>query len=154
VIFAKMAGIDIVQVQYKGGAPALADTVAGRTQLLFTAATISLPFVKSGGVRVLAVTRTKRSPILPDVPTVAETVPGYDAGVWYGVFGPAGLPEEITQRLNKEIVRLMHEPEQQKILQDQGIELSDDTPEQFGELLHKESEFYTKLLHEMNIKAE
>ncbi|HZP78384.1 MAG TPA: tripartite tricarboxylate transporter substrate binding protein [Pseudolabrys sp.] len=154
VIFAKMAGIDIVQVQYKGGAPALADTIAGRTQLLFTAATISLPFVKSGGVRALATTRTTRSPILPDVPTVAETVPGYDEGVWYGVFGPAGLPDEITQRLNKEIVRLMHAPEQQKMLQDQGIELSNDTPEQFGALLRKDAAFYAKLLHELNIKAD
>ncbi len=154
VMFAKMAGIDIVQVQYKGGAPALTDTIGGQTQMLFTAANITLPFIKTGQVRVLAVTRTQRSPILPDVPTVAETVPGYDEGVWYGVFGPAGLPDEITRRLNKEVVKLMHEPDQLKSLQDLGIEVSDDTPEQFGELLRKDSAVYKKLLSELNIKAE
>jgi tripartite-type tricarboxylate transporter receptor subunit TctC len=153
-VFAKMAGIQLLHVPYTGGAPALQDTVAGRTQLLFTAANITLPQAKAGKVRILAVTRDKRSPILPDVPTVAETVPGYDMSVWFGVFGPAGLPEEITRQLNAEIVRLMNAPDEHKTMQDLGIETTEDTPEQFGAILRKDAAFYAKLLHELDIKAE
>src|SRR5262249_420899 len=86
-------------VPYRGGAPAVADTVAGQTQLFFTAGTQSLPHVKAGTLRLLAVTEGKRSPFLPDVPTVAETLPGYEMAVWYGAFGPAGMPKDGVARV-------------------------------------------------------
>ena len=86
----------MVHVPYRGGAPAIADTVAGQTQLIFTAGTQSLEYVKAGKLRLLAVTEGKRSPLLPDVPTVAETVPGFEMAVWYAAYGPAGLSHEIS----------------------------------------------------------
>src|ERR1043165_9210846 len=95
-LFEKMTGVQMVHVPYRGGAPAVADTVAGQTQLFFTAGTQSLEHVKAGKLRLLAVTESKRSALLPDVPTVNETVPGYEIAVWYGAFGPAGMPPTIV----------------------------------------------------------
>ena len=89
----KMAGIEMVHVPYRGGAPAVTDTVSGQCHLFFTAGTQSLEHVKAGRLKLLAVTEEKRSPFLPDVPTVGETVPGYEMTVWYGAFGPAGYAE-------------------------------------------------------------
>ena len=92
----KIAGIEMVHVPYRGGAPAVTDTVSGQCHLFFTAGTQSLEHVKAGRLKLLAVTEEKRSPFLPDVPTVGETVPGYEMTVWYGAFGPAGMPKEIA----------------------------------------------------------
>src|SRR5260370_26349125 len=102
-LFEKTAAVAMVHVPYRGGAPAVADTVAGQTQLMFTAGTQSLEHVKAGKLRLLAVTEGKRSSLLPDIPTVAEPLPGYEMAVWYGAYGPAGMPKEIVARLNAEI---------------------------------------------------
>jgi tripartite-type tricarboxylate transporter receptor subunit TctC len=107
----KMAGIEMLHVPYRGGAPAIVDTVAGQTQLFFTAGTQSLEQVKAGKLRLLAVTEGKRSALLPEVPTVAETVPGYEMAVWYGAFGPAGMGKDVVGRLNAEIARILFLPE-------------------------------------------
>src|SRR5215468_119168 len=109
-LFEKMAGVEMLHVPYRGGAPAVADTVAGQTQLFFTAGTQSLPHVKAGKLKLLAVTEEKRSPLLPDVPTVAETLPGYEMAVWYGAFGPAGMPKDLIAKLNGEINRILFLP--------------------------------------------
>jgi tripartite-type tricarboxylate transporter receptor subunit TctC len=110
-LFEKMAQVLMVHVPYRGGAPAVTDTVAGQTQLMFTAGTQSLEHVKAGQLRLLAVTEGKRSPLLPDVPTVAETLPGFEMAVWYAAYGPAGLPNEIVARLNAEIGRILFLPD-------------------------------------------
>src|SRR5205823_2006389 len=110
-LFEKMAGVSMVHVPYRGGAPAVADTVAGQTQLIFTAGTQSLEHVKAGKLRLLAVTEGKRSSLLPDVPTVAETLPGYEMSVWYAAYGPAGMPSDIVGRLNAEIARILYLPD-------------------------------------------
>src|SRR4051812_48173666 len=106
-LFEKLAGVEMLHVPYRGGAPAVADTVAGQTQLFFTAGTQSLPHVKSGALCLLGVTEDKRSSLLPDVPTVGETLPGYAMAVWYGAFGPAGMPKDIVATLNAEISRIL-----------------------------------------------
>ena len=153
-IFATMAGIDMLHVPFKGGAPAMQETIAGRTQVQFTAANLTLPQVKAGKLRLLAVTGSKRAAILPDVPTIAETLPGFDKGVWYGVFGPAALPKELTDKLNAEINRFMNAPEQKKMLEDIGIDVSNDTPAEFRATLQKDAEYYGKLIRDLNIKAD
>ena len=127
----KMAGIEMLHVPYRGGAPAVADTVAGQTQLFFTAGTQSLPHVKAGALKLLAVTEEKRSALLPDVPTVAETVPGCEMTVWYGAFGPAGMPGEIVGKLNAEISRALFLPEVKQRMADIAVEVAASTP---GEL--------------------
>ena len=153
-VFAQMAGIDMLHVPYKGGAPALQETIAGRTQVLFTAANITMQQAKAGKVKILATTRAKRSALLPDVPTVAETVPGYNESVWFGLLGPANLPPEITRALNEASNRIMNAPELHKTMEEVGIDVANDTPEQFMATLRKDADYYAKLLREMNIKAE
>jgi tripartite-type tricarboxylate transporter receptor subunit TctC len=153
-VFAQMAGIDMLHVPYKGGAPALQETIAVRTQVLFTAANITVQQAKAGKVKILATTRAKRSALLPDVPTVGETVPGYDESVWFALFGPANLPPEITRSLNEATNSIMNAPELRKTMVEIGIDVTNDTPEQFGAILRKDAAYYTKLLHEMNIKAD
>ena len=153
-VFAQMAGIDMLHVPYKGGAPALQETIAGRTQVLFTAANITVQQAKAGKVKILATTRAKRSTLLPDVPTVAETVPGYNESVWFGLLGPANLPPEITRALNEASNRIMNAPELHKTMEEVGIDVANDTPEQFAATLRKDADYYAKLLRDMNIKAE
>jgi tripartite-type tricarboxylate transporter receptor subunit TctC len=153
-VFAQMAGIDMLHVPYKGGAPALQETIAGRTQVLFTAANITVQQAQAGKVKILATTRAKRSALLPNVPTVGETVHGYDESVWFGLFGPANLPPEITRALNTATNGIMNAPSQRKLMEEIGIDVVNDTPEQFGAIMRKDAEHYTKLIHEMNIKAE
>ena len=147
----KMAGIQMVHVPYRGGAPAVADTVGGQTQLFFTAGTQSLPHVKAGRLRLLAVTERKRSPFLPDVPTVAETLPGYEMAVWYGAFGPAGMPREIVSKLNAEIVRILFLPEVKKRMDDIAVEVTKSTPEELGTLARNDAEKWGRLIKELNI---
>ena len=124
----KMTDIEMLHVPYRGGAPAVADTVAGQTQLFFTAGTQSLPHVKAGKLKLLAVTEEKRSALLPDVPTVAETVPGYEMTVWYGAFGPPGLPADIVAKLNAEISRALFVPEAKQRMADIAVEVASSTP--------------------------
>jgi len=128
----KMAGIEMLHVPYRGGAPAVADTVGGQVQLFFTAGTQSLEHVKAGRLKLLAVTEAKRSPFLQNVPTVAETVPGYEMTVWYGAFGPPGMPKDIVARLNSEIARALFRPEVKQRMDDIAVEVASSTPEELG----------------------
>ncbi|WP_428979480.1 Bug family tripartite tricarboxylate transporter substrate binding protein [Cupriavidus oxalaticus] len=154
VLFEKMAGIQMLHVPYKGGAPAVVDTVAGQTQLLFSAGTQTLPHVKAGKLRLLAVTESKRSPLLPNVPTVAETLPGYELAVWYGAFGPKGMPAELTARLNREINTVMALPEVKAKMNAIGVETATSTPQQFATILRRDADRYGKLIRELGIQGE
>ncbi|BDB26347.1 MFS transporter [Cupriavidus sp. TA19] len=154
VLFEKMAGIQMLHVPYKGGAPAVVDTVAGQTQLLFSAGTQTLPHVKAGKLRLLAVTESKRSPLLPSVPTVAETLPGYELAVWYGAFGPKGMPAELTARLNREINTVMAMPEVKAKMNAIGVETATSTPQQFGTIMRRDADRYGKLIRELGIQGE
>ncbi|ARP86809.1 Bug family tripartite tricarboxylate transporter substrate binding protein [Bordetella genomosp. 9] len=153
-LFQKATGVQMVHIPYRGGAPAVLDTVAGRTQLLFSAGTQTLPHVKSGKLKLLAVTEEKRSPLMPDVPTVGETVPGYELAVWYGAFGPAGMDPAIVDKLNKEINRILALPEVKKQMDDMGVQVLQSTPEEFGKTLARDADKYGKLVRELGIKAD
>jgi tripartite-type tricarboxylate transporter receptor subunit TctC len=147
----KMAGIQMLHVPYRGGAPAVADTVAGQCQLFFTAGTQSLGHVKGGRLKLLAVTEAKRSPLLPDVPTVAETVPGYEMTVWYGAFGPAGMPKDIVVRLNSEISRALFLPEVKQRMADIAVEVASSTPEELGERMRKDTEKWGGIIKSLGL---
>lgn len=153
-LFEKAAGVKMMHIPYRGGAPAVLDTVAGRTQVLFSAGTQTLPHVRTGKLTLLGVTEEKRSPLLPEVPTVGETLPGYELSVWYGAFGPAGMPSELTARLNREINLILKRPEVIKKMGDMGVLLTETTPEQFGQILARDADKYGKLIKELGITAE
>jgi tripartite-type tricarboxylate transporter receptor subunit TctC len=153
-LFEKMTGVQMVHVPYRGGAPAVADTVGGQTQLFFTAGTQSLEHVKAGKLRLLAVTESKRSSLLPDVPTVRETVPGYEMSVWYGAFGPAGMPPAIVVRLNAEISRILFLPDVKKRMEDIAVEVAKMTPEELTTLTRNDAEKWGKLIKGLGIVAQ
>jgi len=141
-------------VPYKGGAPAVVDTVAGQTQLLFSAGTQTLPHVKAGKLKLLAVTEAKRSPLLPNVPTVGETIPGYELAVWYGAFGPKNMPADLVAKLNKEINRVMSLPEVKAKMDAIGVETATSTPQEFGKILRRDADRYGKLIKDLGIQGE
>ena len=154
VLFEKAAGIEMLHVPYKGGAPAVLDTVGNQTQVLFSAGTQTLPHVKSGKLRLLAVTEAKRSALLPDVATVGEVLPGYELSVWYGAFGPAGMPRDLVSRLNTEINKAMALPEVKARMDAIGIEVVRSTPQEFAGLLQRDADRYGKVIRELGIKNE
>ncbi len=153
-MFEKATGIKMLHVPYRGGAPAVLDTVGNQTQVLFTAGTQSLPFVKDNKLKLLAVTEDKRAPTLPDVPTVAETVPGYELAVWYGAFGPAGLPADIVDRLSVEINKALKNPDVVKKMEGMAVQVLESTPDQFAADLERDAQKYDRLVRELGIRIE
>ena len=154
VLLEKFGGISMLHVPYKGGAPAVTDTVAGQTQLLFSAGTQTLPHVRAGKLKLLAVTEATRSQLLADVPTVGETLSGYELAVWYGAFAPPGTPREIVQRLNAEINKILLSAEVKAKMSAIGVDTATTTPEQFGAILVADEARYGKLIREFGIKGE
>ena len=131
-LFKGMAGVEMQHVPYKGSPPALNDVMGGQVNMTFDNITTAWALAKGGKLRALAVTTAKRSPVAPDVPTLAESgLPGYEVGSWQGVFAPAGTPPEIVKRLNTEIVKIIKSPDVQKKLIDLGAEPVGDSPEEF-----------------------
>jgi tripartite-type tricarboxylate transporter receptor subunit TctC len=153
-LFEKMAQVAMVHVPYRGGAPAVADTVAGQTQLMFTAGTQSLEHVKAGKLRLLAVTEGKRSSLLPDIPTVAEALPGFEMAVWYGAYGPAGMPKEIVARLNAEIGRILFLPEPNKRMADIAVEIARSSPEELAALTRTDADKWGGIIRQLGITAQ
>lgn len=131
-LFRTMTGIDIVHVPYKGGPAAMIDLISGRVSMSFQSVSISLPLARSGKLKALAVTGSTRSRAAPDLPTVAETIPGYEAGTWYGLFLSAGTPTKIVATLHDEIVKNLRTPEVRDRLTLSGADIVGDTPDQFA----------------------
>jgi tripartite-type tricarboxylate transporter receptor subunit TctC len=154
VLFEKMAGVQMLHVPYRGGAPAVVDTVAGQTQLLFSAGTQTLPHVNADRLRLIGVTESKRSGLLPNVPTVAETLLGYEMAVWYGAFGPAGMPADIVSKLNAEINKAMMLPDVKQRMADIGVEVVNMSAPDFAKVLQADADKWGKLIREMGIKGE
>ncbi|MCW8199915.1 tripartite tricarboxylate transporter substrate binding protein [Verminephrobacter aporrectodeae subsp. tuberculatae] len=153
-LFESAAGVQMLHVPYQGGAPAVLGTVAGQTQVLFSAGTQTLAHVRAGKLRLLGVTEARRSPLLPDAPTLAETLPGYALGVWYGVFGPANMSRDLVDKLNAEINKALDQPKVRSRMQALGVEIVQDTPEHFARLLRDDAARYGSLVRELGIKNE
>ena len=154
-LFNSMARVKMVHVPYKGAAPALADLLGGQVQLMFSTMPPALPHVKDGRLRALAVTSAKRSPAMPELPTVDEiALPGFEANTWHGVVAPAGTPTAIIARLNREIVSILHLPEVVERLSAQGAEPVGSTPEEFAAYIRSETVKWAKVVRESGAKAE
>lgn len=155
VLFAMMAGIDTVMVPFKGGGPAMIDVIGGHTQLLMNSYLPSLPHVRSGKLRALGVTDTRRSNLLPGVPTIDESgVPGYQAANWWGIAVPAATPKPIVERLNKEINAFLISDEVRKIFDEQGAVPVPMSQEEFARFYDTEFEKWGKVVRAANIKPE
>lgn len=146
-LFQMMAGIRMVHVPYKGGGPALSATVGGQVQADFESLTASLTFIKSGRLRALGVTSAHRSPLLPNVPTIAESgVPGYEATNWYAILAPAATPRHIVEKLNRQVNLIIKSPDIETAIRRQGGEPAGGTPEAFGKFLRSEIAKWKKVI--------
>jgi len=153
-LFKMMTGVDIVHVPYRGGAPAMVDLLSGRVQLIFDNLPTSIEYIKAGKLRPLAVTTATRSEIFPDLPTVAEFVPGYEASAWYGVGAPKGTPPEIIETLNKTINAILADPTAKARFTALGASLLPGSAADFGKLVADETAKWGKVIRFAGIKAE
>lgn len=149
-----VANIDIVHVPYKGTSPAIVDLIAGQTQLMFTSMPSVLGHVKAGKLKIIATARLKRSPVIPDIAAVAETLPGFEVVTWYGILGPLKVSADIVKRLNTEIVRIVAAPDVQKRFTDQGLEPRSSTPEEFLAYMRREVDKWQKVAKRANLTAQ
>jgi tripartite-type tricarboxylate transporter receptor subunit TctC len=149
-----LARVDMVHVPYKGGGPALIDTISGQMQVMFATMPAAMPHVKSGKVRPVAVTTDKRSQTLPELPTIAETVKGYEASTWYGLLAPAGTSPAIVTRLHQDVVKILTTPDTREKLVAQGFEPVGNTPAEFGAYIKSEIAKWGRVIREAGIKAE
>jgi tripartite-type tricarboxylate transporter receptor subunit TctC len=147
-LFKTMAGVDMVHIPYKGGAPAMQDLLAGQTQLMFDNLANALGQVKAGKLRALAVTTAKRAPAMPELPTIAESgLPGFDLTTWFGVFVPAGTPPEVVATLNAEIVKALGSKELADRLAAMGtVPPENNTPERFAAFVRAEAAKYAQVV--------
>jgi len=154
-LFKSLAKVDITHVPYKGGGPALSDLIAGQIPMGVQNVATVVQYVRSGRVRALGISSLERSPALPDVPTIASAgFPGFEAKEWYGLVAPAGTPTPIVARLNREIVRIMHLPDINARMIDQGSEIVADSPEHFGAFIKSELAKWTKIVKETGMRLE
>ncbi len=154
-LFQYMAGIKWVHIPYKGGGPAVVDLLGGHHVLYFGNVPSVIQHVRSGKLRALAVTGPKRTPAVPDMPTVAESgIPGYEVTTWYGVSAPAKTPRPIIDRLNSEIVRALNSPDLRKQLQNSGADPAGNTPEQYTAYVQNEIAKWAKVIKAAGLKGE
>jgi tripartite-type tricarboxylate transporter receptor subunit TctC len=153
-LFKMMAGVNMLHVPYRGDVPAITDLLGGQVQVYFGTLSGSIEYIRTGKLRALAVTTATRSEMLPDVPTVGESVPGYEASTWSGVGAPKGTPIEIVDKLNNEINAALANPKFKARLADLGVTTLALTPADFGKLIADETEKWGKVIRSANIKAE
>jgi tripartite-type tricarboxylate transporter receptor subunit TctC len=153
-LFKMMTGLQMTHVPYKGSAPMLTDLLGGQVQVTFDNLPASIAHIKAGKLRALAVTTAVRSPELPDVPTVADTVPGYEASAFFGLGAPKDTPKEIIDLLNKHLNEAMKDPAIQKKLSDMGGMPIGGTPEQFGKVVADETAKWEKVVRAANLSVE
>jgi tripartite-type tricarboxylate transporter receptor subunit TctC len=153
-LFNMMAGVEMVHVPYRSGGPALTDLLAGQVQVMFPATVSSIEYIRAGRLRALAVTTATRSELLPDIPTVAEFVAGYEASNWFGICAPKATPAGIVEKLNKEINASLADPSIKARLADLGGDVLALSPADFGKLIADETEKWAKVIKSAGIKAE
>jgi tripartite-type tricarboxylate transporter receptor subunit TctC len=153
-LFKMMAGVDMIDVPYQGEAQAVPDLISGQVQVLFGVMPASLGYIRSGRLRALAVTTATRQDVLPDVPTMAEFLPGYEASGWYGVVVPKATPTEIVVKLNQEINAALADPKMMERLADLGCAVFSGSPADFGKFIADETEKWAKVIKFAGIKTE
>jgi tripartite-type tricarboxylate transporter receptor subunit TctC len=153
-MYKNITGVQAVQVPYKGGILGVQDLVAGHIQYIFSDSLPAMQFIRSGRIRALCVTGAERSPLAPDLPPCAETVPGLVALNWWGVFMPAGTPKAILDKFHADLVKVMQDPDLKKKFADLGVDAVYSTPGQFVAFLRAETAKYAKLVKEAGIKVE
>jgi tripartite-type tricarboxylate transporter receptor subunit TctC len=149
-----VAKIDLLAVPYKGAGPAFIDLMAGQVQMMIATMSLALPHAKAGRVRPLAVTSRQRHPAVPELPTVAESVPGYQYTVWYGLLAPAGTPAAIVQRLNSTAAKILVSHDTQEKFAGEGLQTTSDTPEEFAAYLKSEVETWSKVVRAAGLHAD
>lgn len=150
----RLAGVDFVQVPYKGSAPAVTDLIGGQVQVMFDNAPNVFAHVRAGKLRALAVSTAARSPLAPNLPAVAETVPGYDVEVWFGIVAPAGVPRQVVAVLNTEINRVLAAPEVRNRFAAQGVRVIGGSPEQFGAYLDGQMRRWAKVVQDAGLRID
>ena len=154
-LFKSMAGLQLTHIPYKGSGPMQIDLISGQVNMAFDNLSAAMAQIKGGRLKALAVTGASRSPMLPELPTVAEAgLPGYEATSWNGVFAPAGTPKEVVDKLNREINAILRSPETVKYFADQGGEAGGGTPEQLGAFVKSETTKWAKVVKESGAKVD
>ena len=153
-LFIQQAGINVVHVPYKGGGPAMADVMGGQAQIVMPSLIQVVPHIKNGRLKALGTSGTKRSPLLPDVPTIAETLPGYESQNWWGLLAPAGTPQPVIDRLYRAVTELLQSKETGKRMESEGAETVRMTPPEFGRFITAELAKWGKVAHDVGIQAE
>ena len=153
-LFKSLAGVDLVHVPYKGTAPAMTDLIAGRVHLAFSSIPTVLTHVQAGRLKMLGTGGTKRSPALPDIAPVADSLPGFELVTWYAVFAPTGTPPVIVNRLNSEIAKVLRDPDIQKRFGEQGLETTIMTPQELKRYTENDVSRWTRLIKAANIKGQ
>lgn len=153
-LFRYLANVQMLHVPYKGGAPAITAVVGGEADMYFSSTPAAAGQIKAGRLRALGVTGSKRKAEFPDVPTIAETVPGYDVRQWYGVFAPAGTPSDIVNKLHTEIVNALGTSEVQKRLAGNGVDVAGSGPSEFSAMIAKEIDMWSKVVKQAGIRPD
>jgi tripartite-type tricarboxylate transporter receptor subunit TctC len=154
-LFKLNAGVDLLHVPFKGGGPAMIDVIGGHTNVMFSSLVQTTPHIRSGKLKALGTGGTKRSPVLPEVPTVAEAgVPTYEAVNWWGIVAPAGTPQPILDKLHKELTAVLSSPEAQKQFENEGASVVQMSSAEFASFIAKELAKWERVVKEANIKAE
>ena len=153
-LFKTQSGTEVLHVPYKGAAPSMIDLIAGQAQLSFLGWSTAGPFVKAGKLRALAVTSAQRATVLPELPAIAETLPGYDITNWYGIAGPKGMPRAVVARLNAEVLRALSHADLRATFEKEAIEIIGSTPEVFGDTLKSELVKWGALVKSSGLKVD
>jgi tripartite-type tricarboxylate transporter receptor subunit TctC len=153
-LFKSLAKADLLHIPYKGASPALVDLVAGQVQAMITGISGTLPYVKAGRLKPLGVTSEKRQPLLPDVPSISEQLPGYEVTTWYGIFAPSGVPRPVMDKLNQALVKIYGTPDAQAKLAAVGADAHTTTPAEFAQAVSRERAKWAKIIRESGARAD